>query len=186
MKGCYECGTRSSSGPGTSSPKQRYLALLCLAPIFLVALPLAFLALGAAIDDALHLPPVPPSPLNLIFGFLLGVPGWLLGLWCAERQFTVGRGTPVPLMATQQLIVEPPYTYCRNPMVLGTLLAYLGVAIGFRSVGAAIIVLLFIGILLCYVRFVEEKEMERRFAEEYLAYKCRTPFLIPRVGSRRR
>lgn len=168
------------------SPKQRYLALLCLAPIFLIALPLAFLALGAALDTWLHWPPVPTSPANLILGVLLGAPGWGLALWCAERQFTLGHGTPVPLMATQHLIVEPPYTYCRNPMVLGTLLAYLGLAIGFRSLGAALLVLLFIGTLLVYVRVVEEHEMELRFGEEYLAYKRRTPFLIPLLRKRRR
>ena len=57
---------------------------------------------------------------------------------------------------------------------------YLGVALIFRSIGAVIMVLLFAGWLLIYIKRVEEKEMEIRFGQDYLAYKQRTPFLIPR------
>jgi protein-S-isoprenylcysteine O-methyltransferase Ste14 len=35
-------------------------------------------------------------------------------------------------------------------------------------------------------RRVEEVELERRFGSEYLAYRQRTPFLIPGVRRRRR
>jgi len=36
-----------------------------------------------------------------------------------------------------------------------------------------------VGILI-YIKLVEEKELEQRFGVEYLEYKRRTPFLIPR------
>ena len=45
-------------------------------------------------------------------------------------------------MATQQLIVQPPYTFCRNPMTLGAIMMYLGMALLFNSPGAAMLVLL--------------------------------------------
>jgi protein-S-isoprenylcysteine O-methyltransferase Ste14 len=61
---------------------------------------------------------------------------------------------------------------------------YLGVAILFRSIGAVILVLLFAIGLLIYIKRVEEKEMEIRFGQEYLAYKQQTPFLIPRFWNR--
>jgi protein-S-isoprenylcysteine O-methyltransferase Ste14 len=57
---------------------------------------------------------------------------------------------------------------------------YLGVAILFRSMGAMIMVLLLAGGLLIYIKRVEEKEMEIRFGQDYLAYKQQTPFLLPR------
>jgi protein-S-isoprenylcysteine O-methyltransferase Ste14 len=60
----------------------------------------------------------------------------------------------------------------------------LGTAILFRSIGAAIVVLVFASVLLIYIKRVEEQEMEMRFGEEYLAYKRQTPFLIPRFGKR--
>ena len=159
--------------------------LLLLAPVFLFLLPFLLVSLGARLDQGLRLPPLPAWPANLVLGLLLAGPGWLFALWSIASQFTLGGGTPVPLMATQVLVVQPPYTYCRNPMALGTFLAYLGVAVLFRSLGAALLVLLFAGALLAYIRRVEEKEMEARFGQAYLAYKQRTPFLFPRLLKRR-
>jgi protein-S-isoprenylcysteine O-methyltransferase Ste14 len=166
------------------SEKKRFVALLFMTPIFLFALPYFFIQVGARLDQWLQLPQILYLPFNLILGLLLTVASGLFGMWSIYSQFTIGRGTPVPLMATQKLIVQPPYTYCRNPMALGTFGMYLGVATLFGSIGAAILVLLFAGCLLTYIKIVEEKEMEIRFGQEYLAYKQRTPFLIPRFWNR--
>ena len=86
----------------------------------------------------------------------------------------------MPLMATQKLIIRPPYSYCRNPMALGAIVMYLGVAILFGSMGSVVLVLLGTGLLLTYIKRIEEREMEIRFGQEYLKYKKQTPFLIPR------
>lgn len=166
------------------SPRTRLVAMLLLAPVFLVALPCLFILVGAQWDAAMQWPPVLPPPSNLIVGLLLALPSGLLGLWANHRQFTTGRGTPVPLMATQELIVAPPYAYSRNPMALAAIGMYLGVALMFRSIGAGILVLLFAAVLLAYIKRGEEKEMAARFGPEYLAYKQRTPFLIPRIRIR--
>ncbi len=166
------------------SPKQRLAALLFVAPIFLIVLPYLFIALGTKLDQWMQLPPILQAPFNLVLGWLLIAIGWLFGMWSNNSQFTIGRGTPLPLMATQKLIDQPPYTYCRNPMTLGAIAMYLGVGILFRSIGAVILVLLAAGLLLMYIKGVEEKEMEIRFGEEYLAYKRQTPFLIPRFRKR--
>ncbi len=166
------------------SPKQRFVFLLLIAPIFLFLLPLLFIRLGTWLDGWMQWPPIPSSLINLILGFLLILPGLAFGLWANSSQFTIGRGTPVPLLATQKLIVEPPYTYCRNPMALGAIGMYLGVGILFQSLGAVIVVLFFAACLLIYIKRVEEKEMESRFGQEYLAYKQHTPFLMPRFRHR--
>lgn len=165
-------------------PRTRVVAMLFLAPVFLVALPCIVIRLGATLDARMQWPPVLRPPSNLIFGLLLALPSGLLGLWANHSQFTIGRGTPVPLMATQELIVEPPYTYSRNPMALGAIGMYLGIALLFQSIGAVILVLLFAAVLLTYIKRGEEKEMQARFGPEYLAYKQRTPFLIPRTRIR--
>lgn len=163
------------------SPKQRLVALLGMAPIFLLGLPYLFVQLGARLDQWMQWGPILWPPFNLIMGCLLILPSWLFAIWSIYSQFTIGRGTPVPLMATQKLIIQPPYTYCRNPMALGAIGMYLGVAILFYSIGAVVLVLLCAGALLTYIKRVEEKEMELRFGQEYLAYKQRTPFLMPRL-----
>ena len=162
------------------SPKQRFVALLVLAPIFLIVLPFILITLGSRIDQWLHWSPIIYKPLNLILGWLLIVVGWSFGMWSNYIQFNLGRGTPVPLMATQKLIIQPPYSYCRNPMALGAIVMYLGVAILFGSMGAVVLVLLGAGLLLTYIKLIEEREMEIRFGQEYLSYKKQTPFLIPR------
>ncbi|MGB8019811.1 MAG: isoprenylcysteine carboxylmethyltransferase family protein [Candidatus Nanopelagicales bacterium] len=167
------------------SLRTRFVALLLLAPIFLFVLPCLFVRLGAELDQRMQCSPVLSPPSNLFVGFLLILPSLLLGLWANHSQFTAGRGTPVPLMATQALIVQPPYTYSRNPMALGAVGMYLGVALLFRSIGAVILVLIFAAALLTYIRLCEEREMAARFGPEYQAYKRRTPFLIPRVRMRR-
>lgn len=166
------------------SPKQRFVALLVLAPLFLIVLPFILITLGARLDQWFQWPPILYEPLNLILGGLLIGAGWGLGIWSNHSQFTIGRGTPVPLMATQELIIQPPYSYCRNPMALGAIVMYLGVAVLFRSIGSVVLVLLGAGLLLTYIKRIEEKEMEARFGQEYLEYKKKTPFLIPRFWRR--
>ena len=166
------------------TPKQRFVALLLLAPIFLFVLPYIFITLGARLDQWLQWQPIHYATIYLVLGSLLIVLGWLFAMWANSSQFTIGKGTPVPLMATQKLVVQPPYTYCRNPMAVGAIVMYLGVAILFCSIGAVILVLLFAGLLLVYIKRVEEKEMQIRFGEEYLAYKRQTPFLIPRFWNK--
>ncbi len=162
------------------SPKLRFIALVFLAPVFLFLLPYLFIRLGIKLDQWLQLPSMLTLPFNLILGWMLILPSWLFGMWSIYSQFTIGRGTPVPLMATQKLIIQPPYTYCRNPMALGAIGTYLGVGILFRSIGAVILVLLFASWLILYIKLVEEKEMHSRFGQDYLAYKQQTSFLIPR------
>ncbi len=164
------------------NPKQRYIALLFEAIFFLILLPFGLIALGALIDRWLGFPALILEPLNLIFGVLLILLGWFFAIWSIYTQFTIGRGTPVPLMATQKLIIQPPYSYCRNPMALGAVVMYLGVAVLIGSIAAVMLVFIGAAALFTYIKVLEEKEMEMRFGAEYLAYRQQTPFLIPRFS----
>ena len=166
-------------------PRQRLALLAVAAGVFVVILPLALLRLGRLLDRMLDLPTVLHPPANAIIGGLMILAGWLLAIWTIYLQFTLGRGTPVPVMATQKLIIRPPYSYCRNPMALGAIVLYLGVSVAAGSPGAALLVLLGAAALLTYIRLVEEREMVARFGEEYLAYRRRVPFIIPRLSGPR-
>ncbi len=162
-------------------PRQRLLAMAFEGIFFLVLFPYALFRLGTTLDQWIGWPILLYPPVNAVVGGLVMLGGWLFALWTIYVQFTIGRGTPVPLMATQKLIVQPPYSYCRNPMVLGTIGFYTGMAVVFGSLGALLLVLASAGLLLLYVWRVEEQEMVLRFGQEYLEYKERTPFLIPRL-----
>lgn len=163
------------------APWQRLLALAALAPLFLVLLPTVLIRGSARLDQALHLPKLPGGRPIQVLGGLMSVSGWVLGMWSNEVQFRLGRGTPVPLMATQRLIVEPPYTYTRNPMALGAIIMYMGVAVLRRSLAGIGVVLAAAAALLTYIQRAEEAEMLARFGEEYADYRERTPFLLPRL-----
>ncbi|MCX6031890.1 MAG: isoprenylcysteine carboxylmethyltransferase family protein [Chloroflexi bacterium] len=165
-------------------PKQRLAVLLAAAALFVVILPLALLYLGRLLDRGLDWPVLLYPPVNAIVGSLMVLAGWLLAMWTIYLQFTLGRGTPVPVVATQKLIICPPYSYCRNPMALGTIVLYGGVSVAAGALGAAVLVVLGAGALLIYIKVVEEQEMVARFGDEYLAYRRRVPFIIPRLGRR--
>jgi protein-S-isoprenylcysteine O-methyltransferase Ste14 len=172
------------------SPRQRAAFLTAAGVLFLVILPWALVRLGGRLDrglgwsgsaSAVRTPGGLQPSVNAIIGGLMILAGWPFALWSIYVQFTRGRGTPVPVMATQKLIVRPPYSYCRNPMALGTIVAYLGLSVIAGSLGAALLVAVGAIALLTYIRLVEEKEMVARFGEAYLAYRRRVPFIIPRL-----
>jgi protein-S-isoprenylcysteine O-methyltransferase Ste14 len=140
-----------------------------------------FIVLGSAfIDPWFSLPMFFHGWINTLIALVFMVAGWLFANWTVKVQFSLGRGTPIPLMATQKLVVKKPYTYCRNPMTLGTTAFYLGIALWTGSLSALVLALVYPVGILAYIKLIEEKELEQRFGAEYLEYKRSTPFLIPR------
>ena len=112
---------------------------------------------------------------------MLTVAGFSLGFWSVLTQLDRGRGTPLPVMPTQELLTDGPFRYCRNPMTLGAILAYLGIAITARTPAGIALVLSFAASLLVYLKRLEEGELAERFGDAYLAYKRETPFIVPRL-----
>ena len=105
--------------------------------------------------------------------------GLIFLLWSIKAQRVIGQGTPMPLMATQKLVVQKPYSYCRNPLFFGVVNLFFGISILFVSISSLVMVLTFSVTILLYSKLIEEKELEKRFGDEYLAYKTTTPFIIP-------
>jgi protein-S-isoprenylcysteine O-methyltransferase Ste14 len=163
----------------------RIAVLLPLGPVFLGLLPFLVAGVGPRLDRRLGLAPFGIGWVDRILGGLLAALGFSLGFWSVDTQLTRGRGTPLPVMPTQELLTEGPFRYCRNPMTLGTILAYLGVAVAARTSAGVALVLALAGSLLVYLKRLEEGELAERFGEAYLAYKRETPFIIPRLPGRR-
>jgi len=133
------------------------------------------LMLDEALDIELEL-----WPFNVILAVPLLAIGIAFMLWATWAQWSVGKGTPVPAVPTQKLVVTGPYRYCRNPMLFGLALYYSGLALLASSFSGVALTALIVALFVLYVRLVEEKELEMRFGEKYLRYKERTPFIIPR------
>lgn len=160
----------------------RLLTVLPAGVLFLVLIPWMLLRLGPQIDAALHLPRLYFGLPNLVLGGLLALVGVFFGVWSNAEEIFRARGTPLPVMPTQTLLVSPPFDRTRNPMSFGALTFYLGVAVLVGSLSSLVIAILLAALLITYLKRVEEGELEARFGQAYLEYKARTPFLIPRVG----
>lgn len=164
---------------------RRILALLPAGVLFLYLLPLAIVRGGASLDRKLGLSPIDLGTFNSILGGLLMIVGFSFALWSIYDQFARASGTPLPMLPTQKLLVGGPFRYCRNPMTLGTVTAYLGIGVYAGTISGIGIVLLFAFLLILYLKLLEEKELAERFGEAYLAYKREVPFIIPKLPRRK-
>jgi protein-S-isoprenylcysteine O-methyltransferase Ste14 len=166
------------------SEPTRIAAVGLVGPVFLGLLPLLVAGAGPRLDRRLGLPALPIGRAGRVLGGLLAATGFGLGFWSVDAQLSRGRGTPLPVIPTQQLLTDGPFRLCRNPMTLGAILAYLGIAIAARTAAGVALVLALAGALLAYLKGLEERELADRFGEPYLAYKRETPFIVPRLRGR--
>jgi len=167
------------------SPGARIIALIPAGALFLVFLPYLFLVICPSLDQRLFTVSPKPGVATLVFGSILIASGLFFALWSIEVQFTRGRGTPLPMMPTQGLLTTGPFRYCRNPMTLGTVLAYLGMSIAAATAIGVTLVLVLAGLLVLYLKQVEEMELAERFGEDYLVYMREVPFIIPKAPRER-
>ncbi|MGB8251598.1 MAG: isoprenylcysteine carboxylmethyltransferase family protein [Anaerolineaceae bacterium] len=147
--------------------------------LFVGLIPLALLCWLPRVDGTLGLTPMHPGLLGFVAGWILILVGAPIGFWTVIVQILKASGTPLPMFPTQRLLVKGPYAWSRNPMVFGTVCAYLGLSLLVGSWTALGSVLAFALLLWIYLKLVEERELEMRFGEEYLRYKLRTSFIIP-------
>jgi protein-S-isoprenylcysteine O-methyltransferase Ste14 len=154
--------------------------------IFPILIPTFLIVVVTKMDQVLGMKSLLSGPIGLVIGVILIGMGGLLAIWTIVVQFTQASGTPFPMMPTRKLITRGPFALCRNPMSLGTILAYAGLSFVIGSISSLITVALFTALLLGYIKQIEEKELMLRFGAEYLQYKATTPFLIPAVLKRAR
>lgn len=120
----------------------------------------------------------------MISAFVLIIIGFAFALWTVIYMKRVGKGHPADAFnheiapRTQHLMTKGPYRFCRNPMLLGTLVFYIGIGLALKSWLSLMVPAIFIAILLVQVHF-EEKRLAKDFENEYLAYKKSTSRLLP-------
>lgn len=163
------------------STRQILMTLVPAGALFLAGLPVLIAVAAGWLDRSLGLPAFRAGIATDIAGTVLMVAGGLFAFWAVVAEARIGHGTPVPMIPTQRLVVVPPFTYCRNPMVLGTVVGYLGLGVWRGSFSAIALVVLFAALLLLYVKVFEEQELAARFGDDYVEYRRSTPFLVPRI-----
>jgi len=124
-------------------------------------------------------------PANLFLSVPLLIIGSTLSLWTVFS-FAKARGSPVPLNPPQKLITSGLNSRTRNPMLLGWFIMLFGLGILLNSFSLIFIFTpLFILLNVLYLKTIEEREMEKKFGEEYLKYKESVPMFIPRFGKQK-
>jgi protein-S-isoprenylcysteine O-methyltransferase Ste14 len=132
-----------------------------------------------AYDGLLGMPGLPDSPLWIVLGVALLSVGLVLLASSNRFLVTKGRGAAAFLL-TEQLVTGGLYGRTRNPMSLGFYSACVGMGMIAGSLtvtlGALLIIVPVHGINL---KYFEERELELRYGDSYVAYRQRVPFLIP-------
>lgn len=83
-------------------------------------------------------------------------------------------GTDVkPWKTTSAIVAEGVYRLTRNPMYLGMALFYLGLGLAFSSLGVLLLLPILIVMIQTQVIAREERYLESKFGDEYLAYKAK-------------
>lgn len=156
---------------------QRFFATLLAGGIFLFLIPTLLIRVLPETDELLGFPSFSFGIVNLVLGGILVLIGGFYALWSIISQLTRARGTPLPMMATQKLLIDGPFKQSRNPMGFGTVSLYLGISVVVGSLSSIIVVSIFLLLLILWIKKVEERELEIRFGKDYVAYKNSTPFM---------
>ena len=96
--------------------------------------------------------------------------------WKTVSLFTeYGEGTPAPFDPPRKLVIQGPYIYMRNPMMVAVCLVLSGEALLFASALLGLWFLFFFGLCLVLIPLWEEPDLENRFGESYREYKQKVP-----------
>ena len=123
------------------------------------------------------------TPRTVVF-VVLAVAGLGLSLWSIVYMKRVGKGHPMDAFnhefapRTSELMTSGPYAFCRNPMVLGVIVYYLGVLVLLGSAKPLIVFAIYLLIMGVQVSR-EEVRLQEDFGQAYSDYKKTTKRLIP-------
>ncbi len=137
-------------------------------------LPLAVLG----VEEALGVPRRAGLGLQ-ISGAILAACGAVLQAWCIVLFQRIGGGTPSPVYPTRRLVDRGPYRRVRNPMNLGELLVFLGLAAWFGSVLLLGYTLAAWAAFHALIVISEEPRHARVFPDAYPAYTAATRRWLP-------
>ena len=107
--------------------------------------------------------------------------GLYLAIWSVRTFYAKGgEGTPGPWRPVSNLIFSGPYRYVRNPMILGAEALLLFESALFASIPFLLWAIVFFVGNIIYFKTFEEKELIKRFGEDYKDYKNEVPMLFPK------
>jgi protein-S-isoprenylcysteine O-methyltransferase Ste14 len=97
------------------------------------------------------------------------------------RFVQVGRGTLMPAVPTEHLVVSGLYRFVRNPMYVGVLTALAGEALLFARRSMVIYWMVVATTIHLFVLLYEERTLSKRYGEEFEEFKRNVPRWLPRL-----
>ena len=143
--------------------------------VFPPAIPLITILLGVALKYAIPIDTgfAPEAIVRYSLGGLIVV-GAILGLgWRSVRLLRASGQSENPWKPTTEIIQRGPFRITRNPMYLQMILVCVGFSIILWNVWIFLLIPVCICMLQRLVILPEEAYLERKFGEQYLAYKRR-------------
>jgi protein-S-isoprenylcysteine O-methyltransferase Ste14 len=117
---------------------------------------------------------------NQMFGLVICAFGIAFAIWA---RITLGENwsaNPVELKKEHKLIITGPYKLVRHPIYSGVILGLLGTTIANLQLRILILFLLVTFGMILRSK-MEEKLMSKQFGDDYLEYKKKSKFLIPKI-----
>jgi protein-S-isoprenylcysteine O-methyltransferase Ste14 len=128
----------------------------------------------------LQLPAQPAGP-RVIVACVLILAGLVPLFDSIIRFIVVGRGTLMPAVPPEHLVVSGLYRYVRNPMYAGVVTALFGEALLFRSRHMLIYIAVVWFIMHLFVCFYEEPTLAATFPEDFPNFRQNVPRWFPRL-----
>ncbi len=125
------------------------------------------------------------TPLSLSIGIITITAGLFLMVKSITDISNKGDGTLAPWSPTKKLVVTGLYRYVRNPMIIGVLITLIGESICTGSRKIFIWAIIFFIINNVFFFFFEERNLAKKFGEEYRKYKKEVPRWIPKFNLRK-
>jgi len=107
-------------------------------------------------------------------GYLFLLAGLAIRIWCT---FYIGS------RKSKEIVAEGPYSFCRNPLYMGSFLLAIGVGLCFENLLILILVPAIIIPVHIIVARMEEKHLESKFGEQYRLYKQKVPAFRPHFSN---
>lgn len=145
--------------------------------LFVILVPLIMWKVSGEVD---------PGAVRIAILIVLAALGISLSVWSIVYMKKVGKGNPMDAFnhevapRTTDLMTDGPYRICRNPMLLGILIYYIGILIYLGTWQSLAVFVLYFAIMMVQVKH-EEARLEQDFGEAYREYCKNTKKLIPYI-----
>ena len=131
------------------------------------------LAAGLLANRRYHMP-ILPRRIARTLGWPLVACGLAVG-FLGSREMRRAETTLDPRKPATTIVTGGPFRYTRNPLYLSMTLIYGGIAAVANALPAALLLPIVLRLMRRGVIEREERYLERKFGDEYIEYKVRTP-----------